>query len=131
MDNYDPDAKLPPYVIKTTASEMVTRYLIPEIERFMNMATDALAHDCEISNSEAEAILWDRIQSMARGLKIGQWTINHAAIYFNLHALFEERLNTRPYQINDALSKFWLIDKVDKPEKNEDEDEDGGEAVGS
>jgi hypothetical protein len=94
------DFGLPPGIIRKAASEYVTRYLMPEIEAFLAMATDALANDCEIDNEATAALLWDRIQSMAKGLKVGQATANHAAIYFRLWTLFDEAENAAPLQVN-------------------------------
>lgn len=115
--------RLPDYVIKQAAAELIVKYLMPEIETFMNMAIDALAHDTAITNEEAAAILWAKVGSMAKGLKPGQWTVNHAAIYFRLWALFDERENPAPLQ-TDGSAAIWRNIELDN-----DEDEDGGETV--
>jgi hypothetical protein len=119
------DERLPDYVIKQAAAELITRYLMPQIEEFMSMAIDALAHDTAIDNEEAAAILWAKVGSMAKGLKPGQWTGNHAAIYFRLWDLFSERENPAPLEV-DSSAAIWRSIEVD----NEDnEDDTGGELV--
>jgi hypothetical protein len=113
------DFGLPQSVIKQAASELIIKYLMPEIEAFMSMAIDTLAHDCEIPNEEAAAILWAKVGSMAKGLKLNQWTVNHAAIFFKAWGLFAERENATPYQIDKGAYNVG----------NDDNEEDGGETV--
>jgi hypothetical protein len=102
--------KLPQHVIKQAAAEYITRYLMPEIEGFFSFAVDALALDCEISAEEAEAVLTDRLKSMAQGLKQGQFTRNHAAIFWHLHGLFEDLQDERLFEVNEGLAKYQLMD---------------------
>jgi hypothetical protein len=121
--DYNDFERLPDYVIKQAAAELIVKYLMPEIEAFMSMAIDALAHDTAITNEEAAAILWTKVGSMAKGLKLHQWTVNHAAIYFKSWALFDERENPAPLQ-TDGSAAIWRNIEIDS-----DEDEDGGETV--
>jgi hypothetical protein len=113
------DFGLPPSVIKQAASELIIRHLMPQIEEFMSMAIDALAHDTEIANEEAAAILWAKVGSMAKGLKLNQWTANHAAIYFRAWGLFAERENATPYQVDNEAYNVG----------DDDNEDEGGETV--
>lgn len=119
--DYEGYGRLPQHVIRQAAAEYIVKYLTPQLERFFGFAVDALAHDCEISNEEAEAILTERFKSMARGLKQGQYTINHAAIFYCLWGLFDEKQDERMFEINENMAKYWRMDMLNEDEQDEDE----------
>jgi hypothetical protein len=110
------DFGLPPSVIREAANEYLIKYLFVELERFFAMAIPALSMDCEISEDESEAILWQRFQALVKGLKMGQAKQSHAAIFCKMFWMLEGLELAAPYQVGNSYN----------PSNDDNQDSEGG-----